>query len=137
MNRLPDHLKHASTARTDAAAKRARAGLKKLVDARRPINFTAVAREAGVSTDFLYRHAELRTLIERHRTKTTGQPPQQPPSDQEPAAGSTSAAVRALARKVEEMRTAHRTEVTELRKALEAAQGENLELRRKLAAYTD
>lgn len=135
MSRLPDHLRDAATARTEAAAKRARKGLKKLTASKQPISFAAVARTAGVSTDFLYRHPELRLQIERHRTKTTGRPSTQP-AEHEPTTGSTSAAVRALARKIEEMRREHRAEITELHKALEAAQGENLELRRQLASYT-
>lgn len=44
--------------------------------------------------------------------------------------------MRAVARKMEEMTRNHRTEITEMRKALEAARGENLDLRRKLATHT-
>ncbi|SEN41480.1 hypothetical protein [Nonomuraea pusilla] len=103
---------------------------------RSAVTSAAVARTANVSTDFLYRHPELRPLIEKYRTRTTGRSTRQPAPDQNQAAGSTSAAVRALARKLEEMTRNHRTEITEMRKALEAARGENLDLRRKLATHT-
>ncbi|MGW5160480.1 hypothetical protein ACWEPN_33840 [Nonomuraea wenchangensis] len=43
--------------------------------------------------------------------------------------------MRLLARKLEEERGARRREVAELHKALEVAQGENLELRRRLERY--
>ncbi|NKY60921.1 hypothetical protein [Nocardia flavorosea] len=43
--------------------------------------------------------------------------------------------MRALTRKLEDERRDHRKHTAELRKALEAAHGENLELRRRLARY--
>ncbi|MEK8142869.1 DUF6262 family protein [Streptomyces sp. M10(2022)] len=70
MSPLPTHLQQATRARTEKAEKRARAALAQLTKAAEPVSFTAVARKAAVSTDFLYKHPELRTLIERHRTKS-------------------------------------------------------------------
>lgn len=133
MTALPEHLRTASVARTEQAASKARAALKQLTAARQPINFAAVARVADVSTDFLYRHNDLRAQIERHRTKSShfGQRPAEP----EPAASTASSAVRALTRKLEDERSAHRETTAQLRRALEVAQGENLELRRRLTAY--
>ncbi|AXL88384.1 transposase [Streptomyces sp. CB09001] len=132
MTPLPKHLRQATRARTQEAEKRARTALAELARAGKPISFTAVARQAGVSTDFLYRSPELRTQIERHRAKTGPVPagPANPPGD-----SSTSAAVRALSARLTRQQEAHRAEVTRLRKALEAAQGENLELRRRLARH--
>ena len=46
-----------------------------------------------------------------------------------------SAPVRALSAQLKELRRRHRDEVTSLQRALAVAQGENLALRRKLAAY--
>ncbi|MBQ0887466.1 hypothetical protein KBZ94_21400 [Streptomyces sp. RM72] len=91
-----------------------------------------MARQAGVSTDFLYRSPELRTLIERHRAKhgSASAVPADFPGD-----SPTTAAVRALSARLARQQEAHRAEVTRLRKALEAAQGENLELRRRLARH--
>jgi hypothetical protein len=130
---LPDHLRAATVARTEQAATKARAALTKLTAAKQPISFAAVSRQAGVSTDFLYRHPELRAQIERHRSKYGGQRGPQPDPD-DPAV-TASSAVRALARKLDEERSAHRQAVAQLRTALEVAHGENLELRRRLATY--
>ncbi|WP_051133633.1 DUF6262 family protein [Nocardia paucivorans] len=132
MKTLPDHLRAATIRRTQHAAQQAHAALEKMVKYNQPISFTAVAREAGVSTDFLYRHPQLRPEIERYRAKSE---PAAPPrgSDSDPTGSSS--AVRALARKLEDERRTHHAQVSELRKALEAAHGENLELRRRLALH--
>lgn len=132
MTPLPKHLRQATRARTQEAEKRARTALAELAKAGKPISFTAVARQAGVSTDFLYRSPELRTQIERHRAKTGPVPagPVNAPGD-----SSTSAAVRALSARLTRQEEAHREEVARLRQALEIAQGENLDLRRRLARY--
>jgi hypothetical protein len=133
MNGLPEHLRQSIAARTAAAEDKARRALRRLSRSREPLSFTAVARAAGVSTDFLYRHAELRAQIERHRAKYRGTPAHAA-IDDEPGSSSSSA-VRVLTRKLEEERRAQRNEVAELRRALEVAQGENLELRRRLDRY--
>ncbi|MEV4575821.1 DUF6262 family protein [Nonomuraea jabiensis] len=88
-----------------AAEDKARRALRRLAASREPVGFTAVAKAAGVSTDFLYRHPELRAQIERQRAKSRSIP--RPPADDEPVA-SSSAAVRLLARKLEEERGARR-----------------------------
>jgi hypothetical protein len=132
MTPLPEHLRKATSARTQEADKRARTALAELARAGKPISFTAVARQAGVSTDFLYRNLELRTRIERHRAKNGPAPaaPADSPGDTSPPA-----AVRALSARLTRQQEAHREEVARLRKALEVAQGENLDLRRRLARY--
>ncbi|MFE5604133.1 DUF6262 family protein [Streptomyces coelicoflavus] len=132
MTPLPEHLRQATRTRTQEADKRARAALAELAKAGKQISFTAVARQAGVSTDFLYRSRELRTQIERHRAKggSASVTPAEPSGD-----WSTSAAVRALSARLTQQQQAHREEVARLRKALGIAQGENLDLRRRLACY--
>ncbi|MGX1854063.1 DUF6262 family protein [Streptomyces sp. NPDC055299] len=132
MTPLPEHLRKATRARTQEAEKRARTALDELAKAGKPVSFSAVARQAGVSTDFLYRSPELRTRIERHRAKggSASAAPAEPPGE-----SSTSAAVRALSARLTRQQQAHHTEVERLRKALETAQGENLALRRRLARY--
>ncbi|MBZ6081538.1 hypothetical protein KVH15_10835 [Streptomyces olivaceus] len=132
MTPMPEHLRRATRARTEEAEKRAHAALAELVKAGKSVSFTAVARQAGVSTDFLYRSPELRTRIERHRAKNGPVPaaPADPPVDP-----STSAAVRALSARLTRQQEAHREDVARLRQALEAAHGENLDLRRRLARY--
>ncbi|MFE7747534.1 DUF6262 family protein [Streptomyces sp. NPDC057428] len=132
MTPLPEHLRQATCARTQEAENRARAALAELAKAGKPISFTAVARQAGVSTDFLYRSPDLRSRIERHRTKAG-----MAPSAAVDLAGdsSTSAAVRALSARLTRQQQVHHEEVTRLRRTLEAAHGENLDLRRRLARY--
>jgi hypothetical protein len=51
------------------------------------------------------------------------------------ATAATSAPVRALSAQLKELRRRHRDEDAALRQALAVAQGENLALRRRLAAY--
>jgi Family of unknown function (DUF6262) len=97
-----------------------------------PVSFASLARKAGVSTDFLYKHHELRPLIERHRANTGPAPNRRLPSEE---ISSTSAAVRALSARLSQQQRNNREEVAMLRKSLEIAQGENLELRRRLARY--
>ncbi|MEV3986247.1 DUF6262 family protein [Nonomuraea sp. NPDC049758] len=132
MTALPEHLRRATRARTEEAGKRARAALAELAKAGKSISFTAVARRAGVSTDFLYRSPELRTRIERHRAKAGPTPTRSAGSSD---GRSTSAAVRALSARLTRQQQEHRAAVESLRKALQVAQGENLELRRRLARY--
>nr|WP_042185170.1 DUF6262 family protein [Kibdelosporangium sp. MJ126-NF4]CEL16583.1 Mobile element protein [Kibdelosporangium sp. MJ126-NF4]CTQ89066.1 Mobile element protein [Kibdelosporangium sp. MJ126-NF4] len=132
MSPVPEHLRQAAHARTQQAEARAQSALKNMTKAGETINFTTVARKAQVSTDFLYNHPTLRSQIERHRTKHN---PTRQPQPTEDDTTSTSAAVRALSAKLTEQRQVHQKEVTALRKALEVAQGENLELRRRLAKY--
>ncbi|MFF5211024.1 hypothetical protein [Streptosporangium sp. NPDC000396] len=135
VNRLPEHLRRVAGARTASAERKARRALQRLITAQEPISFAAVARAGDVSTDFLYRHVELRTQIERQRAEPRRHSSLDAASDDEVGSSSTSAAVRALARKLDDERRARRQEVAELRKALETAQGENLALRRRLDRY--
>ena len=93
------------------------------------VSFAAVARKASVSTDFLYRHPTLRARIADLRRATSASSP--PPAALETTSG-TSCAVRALAAEVKQARARHREEVAALQKALAAAHGENLQLRRRL-----
>ncbi|MFJ2828439.1 DUF6262 family protein [Streptomyces sp. NPDC087263] len=97
---LPEHLHQAAEARTTDADEQARTDLAQMVRTGQAISFTAVAREAGVSTDFLYRHPQLRSMIEPHRAKH-GQIPAVRQADTE-APSSTSAAVRALSARLSE-----------------------------------
>ncbi|BBH18017.1 hypothetical protein Back2_23040 [Nocardioides baekrokdamisoli] len=99
-----------------------------MVSSQRRVSIAAVAREAGVSTDFIYGHAVLRGRIQELRDSTTvvGRPAQT--DAQVPATG----AVRALTAQLRELRSRHRREIDELETALAAAHGQLLELRREL-----
>ncbi|MDH6222953.1 DUF6262 family protein [Streptomyces pseudovenezuelae] len=124
MSPLPEHLHQAAKGRTADADKRARTALAQMVKAGQPVSFTAVAQVAGVSTDFLYRHPDIRSLVERHPAKG-GQLSGMRQADTE-APSSTSAAVRALSARLSQQQQAHREEIARLRKALEVAHGDNL-----------
>ena len=124
-----DDLRRASRQRSERAEARARTAVQSLSRQGRPISFASVAREAGVSTDFLYRHPDLRSLISDLRGG-----PRRPPDAPEPAAATSSSAVRALSAQLKDLRTRHVTQVRELQQALATAQAENLQLRRRLAS---
>ena len=128
---MPEHLQQAARRRHDQAMARATDALRELSAAGQPVTFASVARKAGLSTDFLYKHGDLRRKIEDLRT-TAGHhsagrditPAEQP---------TTSSAVRALSTQLKEIRSRHHAEMLELRQALAAAHGENLTLRREIA----
>lgn len=90
------------------------------------INFVAVAERAGVSTDFLYRHHDLRVRIEKLRVPR----PRRGETVPTTTAEHMSAAVRQLAQQLKSERAAHREEVIRLKRAWEVAHGEHLALRR-------
>ncbi|MDG5485498.1 DUF6262 family protein [Mycolicibacterium gadium] len=129
---MSEHLRNAARKRHESATERAHDALSALAARGAPINFVRVAREAGVSTDFLYRQPQLRRRIEQLRTSSFIR--NQPETSVEDLS-STSAAVRALSAQIKELRRSHRAEVTRLKQALAVAQGENLALRRRLACY--
>jgi Family of unknown function (DUF6262) len=126
---MPNHLRAAAARRSQDAAERARRALVEMTKARTTISFTAVARHAGISTDFLYHHPELRTKIEALRQAA---PRATPPAV--PAPEATGSAVTALAERLRRLQAERHAEVTELKAALAAAHGENLALRRRMEA---
>ncbi len=95
------------------------------------VTFVAVARKAAVSTDFLYRHATLRLRVADLR-RASSERAVEPSSAPAGGASDTTSAVRSLAVQLKELRARHRDEVADLQKALAAAHGENLQLRRRL-----
>lgn len=122
----PDNLRAAAKRKRAAATERAEAGLAELVRAGHPITFRGLARTAGVSVDFLYR-SPIRARIEELRA------PRQPaPVEPLTDSGGQSPTTQALAAQLREFRRRHRDEIADLRRALAVAQGENLELRRRL-----
>jgi hypothetical protein len=93
-----------------------------------PVSVAAIARTAGVSTDFIYRHPGLRPQAEALRR------PRQPASATAPdAAAAESTLIRRLTQQLADQRRKHREETAELRAALETAHGELLSLRRQLS----
>jgi hypothetical protein len=129
---MSQHLREAAHRRHEQATERATAAVARLSAAGAAISFASVAREAKVSTDFLYRQPQLRQRIQQMRT-TNGQRVEAATTDIG-TPSEASAPVRALSAQLKELRRRHRDEVAALQKALAVAQGENLALRRKLAA---
>jgi Family of unknown function (DUF6262) len=125
----PDNLRRAAAAKTAAATARAEQGIRDMVRRGEPITFRGLAQSAGVSLDFLYRNTEIRRRVEHLRNqqrRTPPVPPDRPDPDQ------PSSVVRTLTAQLAELKRRHREEVATLRQALEAAHGENLDLRRRL-----
>jgi hypothetical protein len=123
-----DSLRAAAQRKRAQTTERAEAALTELVRRRPPVTFRGLAKAAGVSVDFLYR-APLRPRIEELRATA---PITTAAANAEQVAASDSQVVRTLAAQLRELKGRHYQEVTELRTALAAAHGENLELRRRL-----
>lgn len=127
---MPQHLREAAQRRHDQATERATAALVRLSAGGPAISFASVAREADISTDFLYRQPQLRQRIQELRTTGIGH--DSPPKEE---TNGGSAPVRALSTQIKDLRRRYHEEVALLKDALAVAQGENLALRRKLATY--
>jgi hypothetical protein len=112
------------------ATQRAETALDALISAGEPITFRGLAKTAGVSIDFLYR-SPVRARIETLRAERDSAPPA-PRSVEVSATTTQSNVVRALTAQITELKQLHRAETEQLRAALAAAHGENLELRRQL-----
>jgi plasmid stability protein len=122
------NLQAAAAARTAAATARAEAALNQMVRGSDTITFRALAATAGVSLDFLYRNTVLRDRITHLRDRQQAQPATTralPPAPDQPSVIAT------LTAQLADAKRRHREETTELRRALQAAHGENLLLRRR------
>ena len=128
------NLQKATIARTAAATARAEAALTAMIKAGEPVTFRGLAARAGVSLDFLYRNTAIRTRIEHHRAQPR-QP--QPGPAALPGQDHPASVVRTLTAQLTDLKRRHHEETTALRQALEQAHGENLLLRRRLAAGRD
>jgi hypothetical protein len=124
----PDNLRAAAQRKRAEATTRAEAALAELVARRQPVTFRGLAKAAGVSVDFLY-NSPLRGRIEQLRATA---PITAPGAAAAHAEASDSQVVRALAAQLRDLKRRHHDEITELRNALAAAHGENLQLRRAL-----
>ena len=126
----PENLRAAALRKRQAATQRAETALDALIASDEPITFRALAKTAGVSIDFLY-CSPLRARVERLRADQQRTPPA-PPAPEIEQPPSQSNVVRALTTQLTELKRHHRAEIARLETALAAAQGENLELRRRL-----
>jgi uncharacterized protein DUF6262 len=124
------NLQAAGTARTAAAAARAEAALDQMTRGKDRITFRGLAAAAGVSLDFLYRHPALRDRVVYLRARQQAQPPARRAAPPDP--GQSSSVIAALTAQLADTRRRYREENAELLRALQAAHGENLLLRRRL-----
>ena len=139
------NLKAAAAARTAATVTRADAGLREMLRTGQPVTFRGLARHAGISLDFLYSNTALRQRIQQLRDQQRTQPgstASRGDTTGDDLAGvaspeTTSSVVATLTAQLTDLRRRHRDETTRLRRDLEAAHGENLLLRRRLAAGHD
>ena len=122
----PGNLRRAAAAKSAAAQARAEDGLEQMLRRGDPITFRGLAQTAGVSLDFLYRTGEIRSRVEQLRARQQAAPAQASGPDQ------PGSVIRTLTAQLAELKRRHRDEITTLRQALEAAHGQNLELRRRL-----
>jgi malonyl CoA-acyl carrier protein transacylase len=130
----PDNLRAAAQRKSQATTKRAETALRTMIKNGEPISFRGVARTANCSIDFLYGASEIRRRIEHLRAQ----------QQSKPSLGTTTAdanadsnVIRALTAQLSELRSQHRDEIEQLRAALAAAHGENLQLRRQLGRRAD
>lgn len=130
----PDNLRQAAARKSAAAQARAEQGLREMIRAGEPITFRGLAQTAGVSLDFLYRTTDIRQRVEHLRAQQQNTPPPAASTTHDDAASSV---VRTLTAQLGALKQQHRDEVHQLRQALEAAQGEILELRRRLGRRRD
>ncbi|MBF6072862.1 DUF6262 family protein [Nocardia farcinica] len=128
----PDNLRAAAAAKSSAAKARADKGLREMLRHGTPITFRGLAQTAGVSLDFLYRTPDIRRRVEQLREQQRQNPQRTRAEQIDP--DHPSSVVRTLTGQLSELKRRHREEVTALKAALEAAHGENLELRRRLGA---
>jgi hypothetical protein len=125
------NLRKAATTRTAAAAARAENALVAMIKEGEPVTFRGLAAKSGVSLDFLYRNDGIRQRVEHHRSARPGR---EEPSENQDARDQPSSVVRTLTAQLADLKRRHRKETAALRQALEQAHGENLALRRRLAA---
>jgi hypothetical protein len=121
------NLQKAAARRTAAATARVDAALDRMLRAAQPVTFRSVAAAAPASLDFLYRSPAIRQRIEQLRGQQT-----RPARRHDTGPGQTGNIVAALTGQLTELKRRHREQVAELQRALEAAHGENLLLRRRL-----
>jgi hypothetical protein len=121
------NLQKAAAARTAAATARVETALDHMLRTGQPVTFRGLAAAAPASLDFLYRNPAIRQRIEQLRGQQT-----RPAQRQDAAPDQPSNVIAALTGQLTQLRRLHREQVAELQRALEAAHGENLLLRRRL-----
>lgn len=129
MNRSVEALTTAARRRRERAENAVEKALKEARKTRNPVSVTSIARAAGVSTDFIYRHPVLRPQVEALRRARRDAAPDDAHQPDAEAAAST--LVRRLTQQLATERRKHREDVAQLQAALATAHGELLALRRQ------
>jgi hypothetical protein len=129
----PENLRRAAAAKSAATQARAEDGLEQMLRRGDPITFRGLAQTAGVSLDFLYTTPEIRSQVEQLRARQQAIPTARAPA---PGPDQPSSVIRTLTAQLTDLKRRHRDETDALKQALEAAHGENLELRRRLGRHT-
>ena len=125
----PANLHKAAATRTAAATTRAEAALERMLRTGQPVTFRGLAAAASVSLDFLYRNPAIRQRVEHLRARQQALPAPGNPATRPAQPGNV---VAALTGELAQLKRRHREQVAELQRALQAAHGENLMLRRRL-----
>jgi hypothetical protein len=95
-----------------------------------PVTFRGLAAAASVSLDFLYRSPAIRQRVEQLRAQQAcTAPADRSPGTRPDQPGNV---VAALTGELAELKRRHHEQVAELQRALQAAHGQNLLLRRRL-----
>ena len=125
----PANLRQAAAAKSAAAKARAEDGLARMSRRGDLITFRGLAQAAGVSLDFLYSTPDIRRRVEKLRAQqnSAARPALSLPADPD----QPGSVIRTLTTQLADLKRRHRDEVNALKQALEAAHGENLELRRR------
>lgn len=120
-------LGEAAERRSERAAERARKAISRLQRAGKPVSFQSVARESGVSRQFLYTAGQLRGEIERLRSAHLERADAQVPSAQR----SSEASLKARNQMLLDENRRLRSELASLREELASAWGELRALQRQ------
>ncbi|WP_369253838.1 DUF6262 family protein [Streptomyces sp. R35] len=131
MSRSIEALAKATKRRHKQAETAVEKALRHARTSQQPVSVASIARAAGVSTDFIYRHPTLRPQVEdlRRARRNTSSTSTAPDAESEAAA---STLVRRLTHQLATERRKHREQLEQLQDALAAAHGELLALRRRL-----
>ncbi|MET7701705.1 DUF6262 family protein [Streptomyces sp. NPDC005485] len=131
MNRSTEALATAARQRRERAESAVEKALREARKTRTPVSVTSIAKAAGVSTDFIYRHPVLRPQVEALRRARRDTAPDEATGHPDAEAAS-STLVRRLTQQLATERRKHHEDVAQLQAALAAAHGELLALRRQL-----
>jgi hypothetical protein len=133
MNRSVEALATATRRRREQAESAVEKALKEARKTLTPVSITSIAKAAGVSTDFIYRHPVLRPQVEALRRARRDALPGDAAHTPD-AEAATSTLVRRLTQQLATDRRKDREEVAQLQAALAVAHGELLKLRRQQQA---